>query len=305
MIYYQVQRYSCITRYTDNYSDLIERGFFMKYDEMIYRPPSEAYTLLLQVTSGCSHNKCSYCNMYKGVQFKTETLEQIEKDLIEAKVAHKDTKRIYLLNGDPFALSADRLKSIAKLIHKHLPNCETISMYASIDNIKTKTSQELKELRALGINDLYIGVETGSDPALEHINKGNTSKEAARHLKRLNEASVDFISIIMYGVAGQGKGIENALATGELLNSVRSKAIAVMNLTLIPGTDLYEEYMRGDFIQASEQEKLIEVKTLIENLHLKDQTLFSSIHMSNIESLNGILPRDKETFIDRLSTVIV
>lgn len=243
--------------------------------------------------------------MYKDVQFKVESLEQIEKDLIEAKKRHKNTERIYLLNGDPFALSTDKLKSIARLIHQYLPNCETISMYASIDNIKNKTIEELHELRALGINDLYIGIETGYDQALKHINKGNTAKEAAKQLQRLNEASIDFISIIMYGVAGQGKGIENALATAELLNSVRSKAIAVMNLTLIPGTTLYQETIKGDFVEASEQEKLIEVKTLIENLDLKDDTLFSSIHISNLQSLNGILPRDKQVFIDKLKKVII
>lgn len=276
----------------------------MKYDEVIYRPPSEAYTLLLQVTSGCSHNKCSYCSMYKDITFKTESLEQIEKDLIEAKKTHINTKKIYLLNGDPFSLSADKLKSIAELIHKHLPNCQTISMYASISNIENKTMEELKELKALGINDLYIGVETGFDESLKRINKGNTSKQAIEQLQRLNQASIDFISIIMYGVAGKGKGIENALATANLLNSVKSKAIALMNLTLIPGTALYEEARRGDFIEASDREKLIEEKTLIENLNLKDDTLFSSIHMSNIESLNGILPRDKEAFVHRLNKLI-
>ena len=277
----------------------------MKYDEVIYRPPSEAYTLLLQVTSGCSHNKCSYCNMYKDIQFKTESLEQIEKDLIEAKKTHKNTEKIYLLNGDPFSLSADKLKSIAGLINKHLPNCKTISMYASINNIESKSMEELKELKSLGINDLYIGVETGFDESLKHINKGNTSKEALDQLQRLNEAGIDFISIIMYGVGGKGRGIENALATAKLLNSVKSKAIALMNLTLIPGTDLYQEAKIGDFIEASDKEKLIEEKTLIENLDLKDNTLFSSIHMSNIESLNGILPRDKGLFVDRLNKSIL
>ncbi len=276
----------------------------MKYDEVIYRPPSEAYTLLLQVTSGCSHNQCTYCNMYKEVPFKTESLEQIEKDLIEAKKTHKDTKKIYLLNGDPFSLSTDRLKSIAKLIQKHLPNCKTISMYSSVKSIKNKTMEDLKELRSLGINDLYIGVETGYDPSLEYVNKGNTSKEAKEELQRLNQASIDFISIIMYGIAGKDKGVENALATAELLNSVRSKAIALMNLTLIPGTDLYKEALAGEFIEASQEEKLVEIKTLIENLDLKDQTLFSSIHISNIEPLNGYLPRDKEFFLKRLESAI-
>lgn len=114
----------------------------MKYDEMIYRPPSEAYTPLLQVTSGCSHNDCTYCSMYDGVQFKTESLEQIESDLKNAQKLYGSTKRIYLLNGDPFALSADRLKKIAKLINNYLPNCETITMYASIKNIKNKSLQE-------------------------------------------------------------------------------------------------------------------------------------------------------------------
>lgn len=276
----------------------------MKYDSNIYRPPSEAYTLLLQVTSGCSHNKCTYCNMYKDVQFKTETLEQIEKDLIEAKSFYQYGERIYLLNGDPFCLSADKLKSIAKLINKHLPNCKTISMYSSISSIKSKTIDELKELRSLGINDLYIGIETGNDEALKNIKKGNTSEEAIEQLRRLNEAGIDFISIIMYGVAGHGKGIENAIDTAKLLNSANSKVIALMNLTLIPGTDLYEESLRGEFLESSELEKLIEVKTLIENLNLKTETAFSSIHISNIAPLNGTLPRDKQKFIDRLNAAI-
>ncbi|TYR78704.1 radical SAM protein [Priestia megaterium] len=276
----------------------------MKYDEKIYRPPLEANTLLLQVTSGCSNNNCTYCNMYKDVNFKTETLDQIEKDLLEARGYYPDAKRIYLLNGDPFILSAKRLKDIAKLVKKHLPECETITMYASIQSIALKTMEELKELKAAGINDLYIGLESGNDEVLDHVKKGYTANEAKKQLQRLNEAGIEFFSIIMYGIAGKGKGISNAVDTAALLSEVKSKSIFPMSTTLIPGTELHMEYLRGEFEEATEMERIIELKALIENLNVKDDTIISTLHASNSLTISGILPRDKKTFVDGLNDFI-
>ena len=177
----------------------------MKYTGLTYRPPFEARSLLLQVTAGCSHNQCSFCTMYRDVPFAVETMEQIEKDLREAREYVPNITRVFLENGDPFCLSADKLSAIAIKIHEYLPKVETIAMYASIKNIVEKTDEELSLLRSLGINELNIGVESGLDTALKRMNKGYTAEQALHELKRLNAAGMDFVAKIIFGCAGEGR----------------------------------------------------------------------------------------------------
>ena len=144
----------------------------MHYTGTIYRPPFEARSLLLQVTTGCSHNRCSFCTMYRDEQFGVEPLGQGEVDIQEAREYVPNVTRVFLENGDPFVLSADRLEEIAVMVHAYLPKVETIAMYASIKNVIGKTDEDLKRLRILGINELNIGVESGLDDALSYMNKG-------------------------------------------------------------------------------------------------------------------------------------
>jgi radical SAM superfamily enzyme YgiQ (UPF0313 family) len=271
----------------------------MHYEGTIYRPPVEANSLLLQVTVGCAHNKCTFCNMYKDVCFRMEKLEQIEEDLKEARRYYKKVERIFLVNGDAFVLKADYLKAIAIKIREYFPECNTITMYSSIQNIKSKTDEELKELRALGINDLYVGIESGSDEVVARINKGHTVQEAIEQLQRLNEANINHMALLMLGVAGKGKGIENAKATAEFLNVTKPKLIWVGTLAVFPGTKLQEEVEAGTFVEASEIENLIEEKTLIENIQLENVP-FYGVHPTNAIPVAGILPRDKEKMLEAL-----
>ena len=191
----------------------------MHYTGTIYRPPFEARSLLLQVTTGCSHNRCSFCTMYRDEQFRIEPLEQIEEDLEEAREYVPGVTRVFLENGDPFALSADRLEQIAVKIHEYLPKVETIAMYASIKNVIGKTDEELKRLRTLGINELNIGVESGLDEALTYMNKGYTAEQAVYELKRLRAAGIDYGANIILGCAGAKLRHENAVATACCGNS--------------------------------------------------------------------------------------
>lgn len=268
----------------------------MHYDGITYRPPIEASSLLLQVTVGCAHNNCTYCNMYKDVSFRIESLEQIEEDLKEAREYIKRAERIFLLNGDAFVLKADYLKAIAVKIREYFPECNTITMYASIQNIKSKTDKELEELRVLGINDLYVGIESGCDEVLAHIQKGHTVKEAIEQLQRLNEANINHIALLMLGVAGKGKGIENAKATAEFLNVTKPKIVWVGTLGVFEGTKLYEEVKAGTFVEAPEIENLIEEKTLIESIELENVP-FYGVHPTNVIPVSGILPRDKDKML--------
>ena len=271
----------------------------MKYTGTIYRPPFEARSLLLQVTSGCSHNQCSFCSMYQDVPFQVETLEQIETDLKEARSNHPYVQRIFLVNGDPFALSADKLKTIAQKINEILPEAETIAMYASINNIASKSDAELKTLRALKINDLNIGVESGLPEVLECFNKGFTVDEAKRQLRRLQNAGIDYSLNIILGGAGRGKGYRHALANSQLLNEVEPRLIFVGGLHLEPGTKMAEYVRSGAFSESTLRETVEEEAALLRRLDLKD-TIFFGLHPSNAVPVYGRLPEDKEDLLAAL-----
>ena len=207
----------------------------MNMTGIVYRPPYEANSLLLQVTLGCSHNKCTFCYMYPNVQFTVCPMEEVEADIEEATHYCPNVKRVFLEHGDAFVLSADRLLKIADAIHRKLPRVETIAMYASIQNIKSKTDEELRQLRAAGIHGLDIGVESGLDDALTYMNKGHTSAEAREQLLRLTEAGVDYSFNAILGCGGAELWKENADATADLINAVQPNLLFIGSQHAEPG----------------------------------------------------------------------
>ena len=269
----------------------------MHYTGTIYRPPFEARSLLLQVTTGCSHNKCSFCTMYRDEPFRVEPLEQIEEDLAEARQYVPNVTRVFLENGDPFALSADRLEQIAVMIHAYLPRVETIAMYASIKNGIGKSDEELRRLRNLGINELNIGVESGLDEALSYMNKGYTAAQAKYELNRLKSAGIDYGANIILGCAGPERRHENAAATAALLNETKPYLIFTGTIHSDPGCPLYEDMQSGRFVESTFGEYLDEEEELLELLDLTDCYLFG-LHPSNIVTMHGNLPEDKAAMLD-------
>ena len=269
----------------------------MHYTGTIYRPPFEARSLLLQVTTGCSHNRCSFCTMYRDEPFRVEPLEQIEEDLAEARQYVPNVTRVFLENGDPFALSADRLEQIAVMIHAYLPRVETIAMYASIKNVIGKSDEELRRLRNLGINELNIGVESGLDEALSYMNKGYTAAQAKYELNRLKSAGIDYGANIILGCAGPERRHENAAATAALLNETKPYLIFTGTIHSDPGCPLYEDMQSGRFVESTFGEYLDEEEELLELLDLTDCYLFG-LHPSNIVTMHGNLPEDKAAMLD-------
>lgn len=274
----------------------------MHYTGPVYRPPYEANTLLLQVTVGCAHNKCTFCTMYRDVQFKMEQIEQIETDLKEARHLYPDTRRVFLVNGDAFVLSARKLKPIAKLIHKYLPFVEVITMYASINNVKGKTDDELAELRKLGINELWIGAETGHEESLKYHNKGFTLQDSEKQLNRLNKAEIDFYFGFMFGAAGSGKGIENAIDTAKLINATKPLGIVPTTLGGFGSSPLASDIEKGIFTPASELEVLDEQKKLIELVDV--ETSYLGIHAINTVSFDAKIPEERQKSIQRVDHAI-
>ncbi len=272
----------------------------MKYTGITYRPPFEADSLLLQVTRGCSHNRCTFCTMYRDVPFGIESEEQIQKDLLEAREFAPDTERVFLENGDAFCLSADKLKRIAEIIHFHLPAVKTIAMYASINNIRGKSDQDLKDLCKMGINDLNIGVESGFDPALKYMNKGFDAAQAKQELLRLREAGIYYGANIILGAAGAGMEEENALATARLLNATKPYLVFTGTIHADPGCPLYDDMKAGRFQEGTIGQYLDEEEIFLSQLELDDCYYFG-LHPSNVVRMHGYLPEDKDKLLSILS----
>ena len=268
----------------------------MNYTGPVYRPPFEADSLLLQVTVGCSHNQCAFCTMYRAVPFSVCPMEQVEADIEEAARRWPNAKRVFLENGDPFVLSAERLVRIAEAIHAKLPRVETIAMYTSIQNIRSKTDAELRHLRALGVNELNIGVESGLDSALKLMNKGHTARESIDELLRLKAAGMDFGLNIIFGAAGSDHWRENAEATAALLNTAQPYLIFTGTVHADPGCPLYEDMRSGAFVENTFGEYLDEEELLLELLDLEN-TYYFGLHPSNVLPMRGMLPRDKEEML--------
>ena len=269
----------------------------MSLTGMVYRPPYEANSLLLQVTQGCSHNKCTFCSMYPDLQFSVCPMEQVEADIEEATRYCPDVERVFLEHGDAFVLSADRLAQIADAIHARLPRVKTIAMYASIQNIRHKTDADLRRLHECGIGGLDIGVESGLDAALKYMNKGHTSEEAKEQLLRLTDAGIDYSFNAILGCGGAELLRENADATAALINAVQPHLLFIGTLHAEPGCQLYKDMKNGVFKECTFGQLLDEQERLINGLDLKNTIYFGS-HPSNIVPMQGRLPQHKQAMLE-------
>lgn len=276
----------------------------MKYEGMIYRPPVEANDILLQVAVGCTHNQCTFCNMFKEKKFHLVDEKTVIDNLKEAGRFYSRADRVFLVDGDAFALSADRLERIAKLIHRYLPHCRTITMYAAVRNIETKTDEQLIKLRELGINDLYVGIESGLDDVLTAVRKGHTVDDAVTQLNRLNHAGIRHCMMLMPGLAGKGRGIESGIAAAKLANQTEPFLVIPTTLGIFEGTELFEKMQRGEFAEAGEKENLQEQKAFLEYVNLPG-TYYWSAHALNSTPVVGFLnPNEKGKMIQKLEQSI-
>ncbi len=270
----------------------------MHYTGQVYRHPIEANTPLLEVTAGCSHNKCSFCTMYKDTPFAVSSMEHVEQDLQELQSTGYPVTRIFLVNGEPFALSARKLIAIGERINAYFPNIETITCYASIKGLKSKSLEDLQTLRALKYNELHIGLESAYDPALQQMNKGFTAKEAYENIEKITRAGFDWDAIVMTGVAGKGKGKEHIEATAKLLNTFPPYLVSLMTTSVTSGTPLETMRDAGKFIESTELEKIEEEIYLLQLLQF-DTAYFFGAHNYNLIPINGPLTQ-KDEIIDYL-----
>lgn len=270
----------------------------------LYRPPLEAKTFLLQVTAGCTHNACRFCNMYRDKSFHLIDEEILRANLEEEKrvtdVYNRPHRRIFLMDGDVFSLSANKLEEKINLIREYMPEIETLSMYAAVRSIKSKSDEDLKRLKELGVNDLYIGYETGLDDVLGIMNKGTNLQDSIEQAERLNEAGIRHNALFILGLAGKGRGEESGLAAAKLINKIKPQVARIATLSVFPESDLEKDVQAGVFQVAGEKENLIEQKTILENIDIPELYFWAS-HATNTAKVAGHIEADREWMLQRIN----
>lgn len=275
----------------------------MRYEGDIYRPPSEAYSYLIQVTIGCAHNKCTFCSMYKAKDFRVRPIEEVIEDLEIARKTYSRVSRIFLCDGDALCLKTDKLVVILDKIAELFPECERVGVYGRATDILRKTDSELRLLVEHGLKIVYLGAESGSDEVLRRINKGIT-REAIKASVRKSECaglkiSVTFIS----GMGGRELWREHAVETGRLISEMGASYASLLTLMIDPAAPIYDEITSGAFELLSAEEVIEETKLMVESTipwQTDVETVFRSNHASNYFSLKGNLPRDTGVMIEQL-----
>ena len=277
--------------------------FPIQYHEPLFRPPSEARSLILQITLGCSWNKCSFCEMYTSKQFTARKEEDIFKD-IDSFIPYADQiRRIFLADGDPLVLSTKRLLSILTKLKNTFPKLQRISTYASPSNLARKSDAELKELYEAGLTLLYVGIESGDSQVLECIQKGETFETTIEGLNKSKAVGMNASVMIINGVGGQELTHQHAINSAKVLNETQPKYASTLVLTAHKGMEHYKNRYLGNFIELTQKELFTEMQTFIGSLEL-NETIFRSDHASNNLILKGILGRDKNTFLDKIELAI-
>ncbi len=273
----------------------------MRYEEPVFRPPSEARSLIIQATIGCSWNRCTFCGMYKMKKFRVRDIDEVKEDLKLAKDILGDVKRIFLADGNALAASTDFLLEVAAYANE-LFNLERISCYATPMDILEKSESELRELRRAGIKLLYVGIESGDDEILKNIRKGVNSEEIKEACEKAHRCGFDLSVTVLTGIGGIERSFENAANTAKLLNAVQPKYTAVLTYIPVPNTPLYAKIRRGEFAIPDAIGNLLELRWLVEKLSCK--TIFRCNHASNYLPLKGNLPEDKEALLKAIDFAI-
>lgn len=271
----------------------------LDYIEPVYRPPSEANSLILQVTNGCSWNQCSFCDMYTDEQkkFRPKSIEVIRQELQTVAGSGMPVRRIFLADGDAMTLSFRRLLEICQAINEYFPDLQRISAYCLPRNIKYKSVEELRQLQQLGLNLVYVGCETGDDLILEKIAKGETWNSSRDALIKLQQAGIKRSVMILNGLGGVIFSEQHALNSARLMNEAQPEYLATLVVTFYKGTERFQAGYNNEFIPLDTIQLAQEMEMMLSTLEL-DKTIFRSDHASNYLVLKGVLNKDRDRLLN-------
>lgn len=274
----------------------------MKYDGMIIRPPSEAASLLLQVTVGCSHNKCTFCRAYKEKKFRIKSDSEILEDIDEASHYHR-IEKVFLCDGDALIIPQERLKGILVKIKENIKGLQRIGVYANAKSILRKSVPELIELKKAGLGIIYLGIESGSDEILNQVRKGSDRAKMLEAGRRVKDAGITLSVTVLLGIAGIEKSREHALDTARLLTEIDPDFVGALTVMVIPGTPLYDEQKSGRFKLPDKFGLIAELGMMIANSEFTN-CFFTSNHASNYLPVRARLPEEKEQVLSLIENVI-
>lgn len=275
----------------------------MNYDMPLFRPPSEAFSLILQVTLGCSHNSCTFCGMYKMKKFRVRSWEEIDRDIREAAEYTEGVDRIFLADGNALAMETDMMLALLKRLYGAFPGLERITSYAGPQDLIKKSPEDLRAIRSGGLTMLYLGVESGSDRILREVGKGVDADQMVQAGLRAKEAGFELSVTVLTGLGGKEKSLENAVETAAVLNRIQPDYVGALTLTPTPNTPLYRKMKKGEFLLLDPLENLQELKWLLEKLE-QGNCLFRCNHASNYLPLKGRLPVDRDRLVALLGDVV-
>ena len=275
------------------------------YIDPVFRPPSEARSLILQVTNGCSWNKCTFCEMYTQEQkrFRPQPLEQLEAQLQNLVAARYPVRRVFLADGDAMALSTRRLKEILQLVRQYYPDVQRVSSYCLPRNLKKKTVEELSELRELGLSLMYVGCESGDDQVLQLVEKGESYESSLAALAKIKEAGMKSSVMILNGLGGAAYSRSHAINSARLMNAAQPDYLSTLVVSFPAGDARYQKNFDGQFQPLSQAQLFAEMKLLLETLEL-EKTVFRSDHASNYLVLKGVLGKDKARLLEQVNTAL-
>ncbi|WMJ82829.1 radical SAM protein [Oscillospiraceae bacterium LTW-04] len=272
----------------------------MRYEGDVYRPPSEAHSLIIQLTIGCARNTCTFCTMYKRKTFRVRPLADVIADLEEVSQSHRlDVDRIFLADGDALVVKTEDIITILDKAYALFPRLERITMYGAAQDVLLKSHEELVSLREHGLEMVYIGAESGSDEILQDVKKGVTAAEITEACLRLKAAGLKVSMTLITGLGGRPKTREHAIMSAKLVTATKPDYLGLLTLHLEAGTPLAQDYLEGRFDILSPLEYLQEQKLFLESVD-SEGTVLRSNHISNYVALAGVLNRDRQKMINQL-----
>ena len=277
-------------------------SMMLNYDAPLYRPPSEAKSLIFQVTLGCSFNECSFCDMYRSKDYSERSWEEVKGEIDMMSKMLPDTTKIFLADGDALNLDTEYMIKIVKYIYEKFPNLERVSCYAMPMNLLKKTPEELDSMKKAGLDMLYLGIETGSDILLKKVTKGATAKTIIKSCKKAKDAGFTLSCMVILGIGGSKYSSENARETAKVISAVKPDYVGALTLYLENG--IKDEFMtkfNEEFIRISDSEAIDELEELISGIDVNDKVVFRANHGSNAYNVAGTFPEDKQAMLDKIT----
>ena len=272
----------------------------MRYEGTVYRPPSEANSLLIQATIGCPHNKCTFCAMYKGTKFRLRSVQEIKEDLLSARNYYGEgIYSIFFPDGNTIIMKTEQLIEIFEYAHSLFPHLNRITVYGSARFVDKKSSEDLLRLKKAGLSRIHTGMESGDDITLQKINKGTTSEQIISAGLKLKAAGIETSEYYLIGIGGRERTQEHAINSARTLSAFSPDYIRLRTFVPIPGTLLYEDYREEKFELLSPHEALQEIRLLVKNLNCEDSMVLSD-HVSNYWNVQGLLPRDQAAMLESI-----